>query len=357
MSWKSGKGKDKEELTDARLDITNRVLECMKQARDSGTEYKKGWFVSNEFPYNPVSGTKYSGVNVLSLLADGYEDPRFIPIGEVSKLFKETEGKVKIKKGEKASRIVFAKPNVVDTGEFDENGDPKMKSYFLYKYHAVFNVSQLEGAEILDEKYPRRSKPPMNDIQENEFVMKVAAAMESTGLKIEHHAEGKACYYPLTDEIKLPERNRFENEQLYNRTKLHEIGHATGHSSRCDRNQAGQFGSKDYAYEELVAELFSFYMGMETGLGYDRRTHENHGSYLNSWISAMTEDSEKAKNYIISAASKAFAGYDFVMDKAKELEASKSDEKKAEAKSEPVVEIEKKEANPVVRKKAAALAM
>ncbi len=348
MAWSKKYGTKKEydrpetELTDARQDITKRVVECMKDARDNGTKYKKGWFVSNEFPYNPITGKSYSGVNILSLLADGYEDPRFIPAGEVAKLYKETEGKVKIKKGEKSSRIVFATVKTEGTGEVDlSTGEEKTSSRTIFKYHPAFNVSQLDGLDIINEKYPRKERAPMNQVQENEFVQSAFVVMKETGLKVERHAAGTAYYQPGTDTIKLPELHRFESEALANRTGLHELGHATGHEKRCDRIQTGGFGSKEYAYEELVAELFSFYMGMHTGVPYDNRTHENHGSYLNSWIDAMTDDSKEAKNYLVTAAAKAFKGYDYVMERV--LARGKSDEDKDKSTVAEVKEVEKVE--------------
>ena len=39
----------------------------------------------------------------------------------------------------------------------------------------------------------------------------------------------------------------------WHRTALHELGHASGHPSRLGRDLGGVFGSKKYAFEELVA--------------------------------------------------------------------------------------------------------
>ncbi|WP_264830024.1 zincin-like metallopeptidase domain-containing protein, partial [Klebsiella aerogenes] len=41
----------------------------------------------------------------------------------------------------------------------------------------------------------------------------------------------------------------------WHRTALHELGHATGHPSRLGRDMTGGFGTKKYAFEELVAEM------------------------------------------------------------------------------------------------------
>lgn len=39
----------------------------------------------------------------------------------------------------------------------------------------------------------------------------------------------------------------------WHRTALHELGHATGHASRVGRDLSGSYGTKKYAFEELVA--------------------------------------------------------------------------------------------------------
>jgi antirestriction protein ArdC len=55
----------------------------------------------------------------------------------------------------------------------------------------------------------------------------------------------------------LPSKNQFEDAGKYYATALHELGHATGHSSRLNRDLSGGFGSESYAKEELRAEISS----------------------------------------------------------------------------------------------------
>lgn len=326
MAWNKNYKSKPQELTDARLDITMRVLARMKEARDNGVKYQKGWYECEEFPYNPITGKKHTGMNILSLLAYGYSDPRFIPAGEVQKLYKETEGKIRIKKNETSCRVVWAQMKSRGTGETDlETGEEKTISYPTYKYHPTYNVEQLEGLDIINEKFPKHPKIALNEFEECEFVKDVMTAMKATGLKYETHSLGQNFYIPDLDTIRMCNPGLFHSESLYYRTLLHETGHATGHESRCNRNQTGYKGSKDYAYEELCAELYSFYMGLETGVPYDRRTHDNHDAYLNSWIAALSDpkDEAKAKNYLINAASEAFKGFDYTMERVHELRANR----------------------------------
>lgn len=344
MAWekRNYQKKEKAELTDAQLDVTLRVAQAMKDARDNGASYQKGWNVCEEFPYNPISGKEYTNTNTLNLLAYGFPDPRFIPGGELQKLYKETEGAVRIKKSEESCRVIWAQPKVKDTGEIDkETGEEKTATYLVYKYHPVFNVAQLEGQDILEEKFPRKNRVVMNEYEECEFIKDVMEAMKQTGLKYETHTLGKNFYMPAMDTIKMCAPGLFQSEPLYYRTLLHETGHATGHSSRCNRNQSGSFGDQAYAYEEMCAELFSFYMGLKTGVPYDRRTHENHGAYLNSWIDVLTDpkNEKMAKKFLFSAAAEAFKGFDYVMEKVNELRLQRENNKEAkeEKKSEIIV--------------------
>ena len=77
----------------------------------------------------------------------------------------------------------------------------------------------------------------------------------------------------------------------FNATALHELSHATGHSSRLDRDQ-GMFGTEAYAYEELVAEMSSCFMGFHLQTEPEPRHIDNHKAYVQAWITAIREKPE-----------------------------------------------------------------
>ena len=77
----------------------------------------------------------------------------------------------------------------------------------------------------------------------------------------------------------------------YYQTAMHELGHATGHPARMDRdtlrNGAGNFGCVEYAREELRVEMSAMLTGDCVGVGHDG----NRGAaYVKGWITALDQD-------------------------------------------------------------------
>lgn len=67
----------------------------------------------------------------------------------------------------------------------------------------------------------------------------------------------------------MPVAQAFGSAEGWSATALHELGHATDHPSRLNRDLRGRFGSQAYAMEELRAELASVFMQGELGVGTD----------------------------------------------------------------------------------------
>lgn len=80
--------------------------------------------------------------------------------------------------------------------------------------------------------------------------------------------------------------------------------HSTGHPSALNRGCNTNFGSPEYAQEELVAELGSLFLSADLGIqsaDYEGEHYENHVSYLQSWMHALEDD----PSYLFKAAAKA----------------------------------------------------
>lgn len=286
-----------EDLKDHHQNLTDLIIQKMEDS----VEYQKPWFVCELLPYNPVTGTKYKGINVISLMGRGFTDPRFLTFKNIQTLSEQTGETILIRKGEKGIPVFKAMQKVFKKVD-EESGEESSFSLWNQVYAGtVFNATQLTGM-------PQLAEIPKIEFKEEEEAEKIVKAMiEMTGLKVEHTAEGRAYYQPERDRVHMPDRESFKSISMYYRTLMHELGHSTGHESRLNRKFVGKFGSPEYAFEELVAELSSYFMGANLGLPYDSQTHENHAAYLKSWIGALKKD----KNMIFKAAGQATRSVEF----------------------------------------------
>ncbi|MET4608491.1 antirestriction protein ArdC, partial [Bradyrhizobium sp. JR4.1] len=81
--------------------------------------------------------------------------------------------------------------------------------------------------------------------------------------------------------------------------------HATGHPSRLNRDLSGSYGSRKYAFEELVAEISSAFSCASLGIVPTVR----HADYIGSWLEVLREDNRA----IIRAASQASKVADYIL--------------------------------------------
>ncbi|NOW47521.1 antirestriction protein ArdC [Novosphingobium sp. SG751A] len=126
---------------------------------------------------------------------------------------------------------------------------------------------------------------------------------------------GKAFYVPSADYVQVPPQPAFFEQVNYYRTALHELCHAVGHSSRLDRKLTNPFGSKDYAREELVAEMGSAFLCAALGIVPTVR----HADYLGSWLEVLREDNRA----IFRAASQASKAAEWLLARHAEHRAAK----------------------------------
>ena len=105
---------------------------------------------------------------------------------------------------------------------------------------------------------------------------------------------------PSKDAIMIPEREAFSDGAAYYATLFHELTHWTGADKRLDRKQGGKFGSNDYAFEELVAEIGAAFLCSDMGISNDE-PRDDHAQYLKSWLEIL----KGSDRHIFSAASQA----------------------------------------------------
>ena len=209
-------------------------------------------------PQNAVTNRPYSGCNVVLLwLAQdrGWATPRFLT-------FKQAlEARGNVRKGEHGTKVYFVKQLVVKNGEREDETRvvPMMREY------TVFNVDQCDGlADSIRAGKPMRVRnPDTRDVLADDF-------LKSTGADI-REGHGEAYYVPSHDFISMPAFPAFKGADHFYNVAFHELTHWTGHKSRLDRDLKNRFGSRDYAAEELVAELGAAFLSAEFGFDGDVR--------------------------------------------------------------------------------------
>ena len=233
-------------------------------------------------PYNPISGVTYRGGNRLwlSMLSTG--DPRWMTFKQAVK------AGYKIRKGSKSVPIEYFVTQVTEdrldeNGRpvLDEDGNPERVTRHLerpmLKIHRVFNAQDVEGLPPLEVSRPLYEWEPLEKAEE---------ILSRSGAVIKHDQADRAFYSIARDEIHLPPRSNFDAPDKYYATALHELGHWTGHESRMDR-PFGVRGSEGYAKEELRAEIASWMLGQDIGVGHDPGQH---AAYVQSWIADLKDD-------------------------------------------------------------------
>ena len=274
--------------------ITARIIEKL----ESGVApWRKTWGSTGPTlgaHHNRLSGKAYRGINAFSTAMQGFESTEWLTFKQA----KELGGSVKA--GEKGTPIVYLHKGIKKD---KETGLERETMALLY--YTVFNLDQIEGVERKAEPTPKRS--PFQAIEACENVIRDTQVRTPVS-----HGGNRACYYPGFDKISMPRKDSFESPEAYYATLFHELGHATGHESRLNRDSLRRiagFGSHVYSKEELIAEMTAAFLCAETGI--EDATLDNSASYLQSWIKALKGDS----SLLVSAAAQAQKASEYILNK------------------------------------------
>lgn len=287
------------------------IEEFKKCLTEDETLWKKGWKV--EQMNNPNTGTQYHGVNRLLLNAIAvrreYADNRWLTFNQI----KEKGYSLKNAKGHGVPIEYWACYNMVskktvsfsEADRLIEEGEYKEGDFRPYpKTYIVFNGDLIEGLPKMEEK--------ISLIDTNDRAKKVLDNyLKNTKVGLIETSIDKACYVPSTDKIHIPKSYYFETREEYLLTLAHEIAHSTGHESRLNRDLNGRFGSKEYAKEELRAEIASAFLNESLGVVKEKIDIQNNKAYVQSWLEVLN----KEPNFLFKAISDAEKISDFVLEK------------------------------------------
>lgn len=279
-------------------DITDRIIAELEEGRlpwvqPWGTAAAKAPLA---MPKNAATSRQYSGINILILwgavVQHGYPTQHWLTFRQALSLGGN------VRKGERGTTVVYADRFTPEDEKrrARETGEEAASIPFLKRF-TVFNAAQCEG---LPEDIAVEAPPPPPGTVEPQ----VEALIRATG--IDFRVGGNRAYYvPAHDYVQVPPPQAYFEPINWHRTALHELGHATGHASRLGRDFSGSFGTKKYAFEELVAEMNAAFCCASLGIVPTVR----HADYIGSWLEVMRVDSRA----IVRAASQASKATDWLL--------------------------------------------
>lgn len=312
-------------LSPERKDLAEKVLDNLK----NGTGlWKQGWRCSG-MPESGITGKKYHGINNLYLtliaMERGYTDNRWITYRQMEDRgwsFKSDEDGRSKGKGagvtieffelrDKETKQSFDR-HTLDGMTFEERQEYMDKNvYPLRRYYRVFNADVIDGIQ-------KQEVVQQSPSEENERAEKLLTYWSEHESKIIHG--GSSAYYDIVnDEVHLPPKESFISMQEYYSAALHETGHSTGHANRLNREIRNQFGSENYAIEELRAQIAAMFLIQELGIQSDESQFKNDSAYIQSWYGEIKEN----PNYLFTAIADADRIAKFVLEKEKLAESTK----------------------------------
>ena len=262
--------------------IVNELIEAIESGNTK--LWRKEWTVKGGFR-NLLTGHEYQGGNPALLCLQSsirnWHLPLFIGAGQARSI------NCLPKKGSRSARILQPLLREFETKELDENGDAKKAQYMSYKCVPVFNVQDIRG---LDNQASKKLEQLIDDAvltaKPRELDVRVKEAHDRlfqwekqvTTIK----GGDRAYYRESSDEIVIPKRYNFKNDESYLATYAHECIHSTKHKSRLQRNNLS------YPNEELVAELGAYIVCNR--LQISNLDTMNHAAYLESWCPMLKSD-------------------------------------------------------------------
>ncbi len=277
----------------------------LSEMEKNGTDWLKPWSVElQDIARNPITGTEYSGSNVWRLMFakmdNGFTRNEYLTFNQIKTA---GNGNWSIK-GQKCCAQIL---RWISTYDIDKKTGDKIQGRGMFpKVFPVWNVDQIDGYPKAEPTEPK--KPVVN----GEAVALAQNAFSANGAKVVYGGD-VACFIPSRDQINMPNANDFVSGEEFASTGMHELTHWSGHSSRLDRDLKNRFGSKEYAFEELVAEFGACFIC--ASLGIEKLAVANHAKYLNSWKNCLATDPNavnkaitlagKASKYILDNANKA----------------------------------------------------
>jgi antirestriction protein ArdC len=287
--------------------ITSKILDEIEKTNK--LNWVKSWKTkqASNYPMNGLTKRRYEGINFFLLSMHDYLSPYWLTYKQVEQLGGN------VKKGEKATMIVFWKMNEYTKTNATTQQD-EIKKIPLLRYYNVFNVEQCENIVINGDV---RADIEYNDNEKIDIAQNIVEGYKvRETIAYDIKESDRAYYRPSTDSITMPLLGQFSSSESFYSTFFHEISHSTGHKDRLNRKEVVEtsfFGSCDYGLEELTAELTSAFICAEIGIS-NVNLERNSIAYLKNWKNAINGD----KKLFLIASQRASKSAKFILNKQEE---------------------------------------
>ena len=264
--------------------------EIIRHIKAGTAPWQKPWQPGEDWnPRNFKSGKRYNGSNFVYLMmvaeSRGYTCNQWGTFKQIS------DGGGKVRRGEKGTPCLFVS-YAQRTAEKDAAGklvkDADGKTVYktlrrmrpLLSFFTVFNLEQQDGIEL-----PKREVIP----QTWEAEQSAERIINATHVDFRYVPGDRAYYNVDRDIVTMPTREQFEDAVSYYQVALHELGHATGHEMRLNRDLLKDYhkDTQTRAKEELRAEICAMMTGTEIGIGHNP---ERGAAYVENWLQALLDD-------------------------------------------------------------------
>jgi len=270
-------------MSKTKFDLAESVLKSLRAE-------KMPWRSSRGIPANPATGNAYSGINVLTLDAVATQHnyrskwwgtyQQWHSIGmQVARRPSDAAWGTPVVNWE-------TKYKIIDKGDI-----LTLERFGLMKKHYVFNAEQVFGRDL------NKWLVTLNQYLIVDYSM-VESLIAASGAVIYHDAT-YPHYDRGTDNIFLPDRTCFLNQQQYIATKIHELFHWV-------EDRTGWDGPEDQG--EFAAEIGTGYLESIFGLPHDADM-TNCLKWLPAWVYGIETNPE----YLFKAAAQAAKGLEFLL--------------------------------------------
>lgn len=286
-------------------------------------DWRKPWFTEGalQWPRN-LSGREYNGMNAFMLMLhcekEGYKIPRFCTFDCVQRMNKPGKDgqelpRVSVLRGEKSFPVMLTTftcihketKEKIKYDDYKNLSEEEKKEYNVYprmQVFRVFNVQQTNLREARPELWEKLEKengrPEVKAGEQFDFEPVDRMISENLWICPIRPMHQDSAYYSITkNEIIVPEKRQFKDGEAFYGTLFHEMTHSTGAKGVLDRLEPTAFGSKEYAREELVAELGSALVSQRYGM--TKHIKEDSCAYLKSWLDSLKESPQFIKTTLM----------------------------------------------------------